>query len=76
VQFSTQLKALELKFDADWEPLKKLNASFELDGKRMTVMVHDGKLNDMALNAIKVQIQCASKKPLFYPSINIITYEL
>jgi hypothetical protein len=33
VQFSTQLKALELKFDADWEPLKKLNASFELDGK-------------------------------------------
>jgi hypothetical protein len=23
VQFSTQLKALELKFDADWEPLKK-----------------------------------------------------
>jgi hypothetical protein len=52
-----------LKFDADWEPLKKLNASFELDGKRMTVMVHDGKLNDMALN-------------LFYPSVNIITYEL
>jgi hypothetical protein len=41
VQFSSQLKALELKFDADWEPLKKLNASFELDGKRMTVMVHD-----------------------------------
>jgi|UPI000255FEE5 uncharacterized protein YhdP len=64
VQFSTQLKALELKFDADWEPLKKLNASFELDGKRMTVMVHDGKLNDMALNAIKVQIDDINQQDL------------
>ncbi|VVH55739.1 hypothetical protein BSPCLSOX_684, partial [uncultured Gammaproteobacteria bacterium] len=64
VQFSSQLKALELKFDADWEPLKKLNASLELDGKRMTVMVHDGKLNDMALNAIKIQIDDISQQEL------------
>jgi hypothetical protein len=56
VQFSTQLKALELKFDADWEPLKKLNASFELDGKRMTVMVHDGKLNVPARNPCFIQV--------------------
>ncbi|SHN94078.1 FIG006388: Possible exported protein, partial [bacterium endosymbiont of Bathymodiolus sp. 5 South] len=64
VQFSSQLKALELKFDADWEPLKKLNASLELDGKRMTVMVHDSKLNNMALNAIKIQIDDISQQDL------------
>jgi hypothetical protein len=32
--------------------------------KRMTVMVHDGKLNDMALNAIKVQIDDINQQDL------------
>ncbi|VVM19807.1 hypothetical protein BSPWISOXPB_4391 [uncultured Gammaproteobacteria bacterium] len=32
--------------------------------KRMTVMVHDGKLNDMALNAIKIQIDDISQQEL------------
>jgi hypothetical protein len=41
-----------------------INASFELDDKRMTVMVHDGKLNDMALNAIKVQIDDINQQDL------------
>jgi hypothetical protein len=30
----------------------------------MTVMVHDGKLNDMALNAIKVQIDDINQQDL------------
>jgi hypothetical protein len=32
VQFSSQLKEVELEFSEDWEPLKKLIASFETDG--------------------------------------------
>ncbi len=64
VQFSSQLKEVELEFSEDWEPLKKLNASFETDGKRMTVMVHDTELNNMTLNTLKVQIDDISQQDL------------
>ena len=64
VQFSSQLKELELKFNADWKPLEKLNASFETDGKRMTVVVYDTKLNGMALNTVKVQIDDINQQDL------------
>jgi uncharacterized protein YhdP len=55
MQLSAQLKALELLFDPDWIPLKQLNASFEFDGKKITIMAHDAKLNDIDLKAIKVR---------------------
>ena len=64
VQFSSQLKEVELEFSGDWEPLKKLNASFETDGKRMTVMVRDAELNNMTLNTLKVQIDDISQQDL------------
>ncbi|MDC9714241.1 MAG: DUF3971 domain-containing protein [Gammaproteobacteria bacterium] len=56
LRFSAQLKEMELLFNSDWKSLKQLNASLETDGKNIQVMVHDTKLNEMALNAIKVQI--------------------
>ncbi|CAC9604174.1 hypothetical protein [uncultured Gammaproteobacteria bacterium] len=62
MQLSAQLKALELLFDPDWIPLKQLNASFEFDGKKITIMAHNAKLNDIDLKAIKVQIKDVNKQ--------------
>ncbi|SFV89526.1 FIG005080: Possible exported protein [hydrothermal vent metagenome] len=55
-QFNAQLKNMELLFDPDWKPLKKLNASLNTNGKKIVVMVHNAKLNELPLNDIKVQI--------------------
>jgi uncharacterized protein YhdP len=49
---NAQLKALELLFDPDWIPLKQLNASFEFNGKKVVVMLHEAKLNKIDLKAI------------------------
>ncbi|CAB5494645.1 FIG006388: Possible exported protein [Bathymodiolus thermophilus thioautotrophic gill symbiont] len=57
IQISAQATALELLFDSDWNPLQQLNASFAFDGKKITVIAHDGKLNNVDLKAIKVQIK-------------------
>ncbi|SMN12659.1 FIG006388: Possible exported protein [Bathymodiolus heckerae thiotrophic gill symbiont] len=64
LQFSTQLKEMELLFNSGWKPLKQLNASLETDGKKIQVIVHDTKLNEMTLNAIKVQIKDISQENL------------
>lgn len=64
VQFSSQLKDMELAFNADWEPLKKLNAGFQTDGRKMTLTVHHAKLNDTPLNNINVQIDDITQQDL------------
>lgn len=64
IQFSSQLKELKVKFNSDWRPLKQLNASLETDGKKIIVMVHDAKLNNMTFNTIKVQIDDINQQDL------------
>ena len=64
VQFSSQLKDMKLTFNPKWEPLKKLNASFQTDGRKMAIMVHDTKLNNTPLSNIKVQIDDISQQDL------------
>lgn len=64
VQFSSQLKDMELAFNANWEPLKKLNASFHIDSKKMTVAVHNTELNDTPLKNINVQINDITQQNL------------
>lgn len=64
VQFSSQLKDMQLVFNSNWEPLKKLNAGFQTDGRKMTVTVHHAKLNDTPLNNIKVQIDDMTQQDL------------
>lgn len=64
MQFSTELKEMELLFHSDWKPLKKLNASLTTDGKKIMLMVHNTKLNTMSLKNIKVQIADLSQKNL------------
>lgn len=55
-QFNAQLKNMELAFHPDWQPLKKLNASLSIKGKKMEVKVHNAQLDDFPLNDITVQI--------------------
>ena len=69
IQLNAQLKALELLFDPDWIPLKQLNASFEFNGKKVVVMLHEAKLNKIDLKAIKVQIKNINQRD---PRIEVI----
>jgi uncharacterized protein YhdP len=56
-------------FDPDWIPLKQLNASFEFNGKKVVVMLHEAKLNKIDLKAIKVQIKNINQRD---PRIEVI----
>lgn len=64
LQLNTELKELELLFHPDWRPLKKLNASFAIDGKKIMSMVHNTKLNGMPFKDIEVQIADLNKNNL------------
>ena len=64
MQFNAQLKESELLFNADWGNLKNLDASINIDGKKIVVTVNSTQLNDMQLNDITVQILDMSQPEL------------